>query len=232
MMLTSESSFKRYILHFDPKENSKADVKNIKVIMNHIIKWLPAKPMRKGPTQCLNCGMFGHGISACHRKPKCFLCGEGHEKTKCNFDKDDDNQRIYKCFNCKENNLPHNHKANDIQCPMRIKYVEIKTSSNRKNGRNANANAKSNFTLNVNALPSLPARVPPPLTHSFAEAAKPQRQRFTCNRNVQQVADTNELFTFAEISEIMLNCVNELSKCTNKIEQLKVVANMLGHAFK
>lgn len=79
LMLNADSSFKKYILHFDPKENTKADVKNIKVVLSHIIKWFPAKPRKKGPTQCLNCGMFGHGISSCHRKSKCLLCGEGHE---------------------------------------------------------------------------------------------------------------------------------------------------------
>lgn len=157
-----------------------------------------------------------------------------HETDKFEFDKDDGNQRIFKCFNCKENDLPHNHRANDVQCPMRTKYIEIKTNSNRKNGRNANSNfnANSGFILNANVFPPLRASAPPPLTHSFADAARPQPHRLSNDRNVQNHTDSNELFTFAQISEIMLNCVNELTKCKKKVDQLRVIANVLGHAFK
>lgn len=132
VMLNSPTTFRRYILQFDPKENSKSDIKNIKSVLHHIVKWLPAKPSNRGPTQCLYCGMFGHGISSCHRAPTCFLCGEKHETKNCTFKSDDTDQRVFKCFNCKQRNLPHNHKASDPQCPARIKYIEIKSSASKK----------------------------------------------------------------------------------------------------
>lgn len=84
-MLSSSGSFKKYILQFDPSENPKSDIKNIKVILHHVIRWLPTRPHNKGPTQCLNCGMFGHGVMACFRPPKCSLCGEGHKTDACAF---------------------------------------------------------------------------------------------------------------------------------------------------
>lgn len=229
VMLNSSNSFRRYILCFDPKENSKSDVKNIKTVLNHVVKWLPAKPSNRGPTQCLGCGMFGHGISSCHRSPNCFLCGEKHETKNCTFKSDDTDQRIFKCHNCKSHNLPHNHRANDLQCPMRIKYIEIKANVNKKDSK---YNTVPQYTHSASAFPPLPARAPPPLTHSFADAAKQQQRRSSYTQRDRNDKNENELFTFAEVSEIMLNCVNDLAKCNSKLDQLRVIANMLNYAFK
>lgn len=227
-MLKSEGSFKRYLVLFDPKENSKADIKNIKVILNHIIRWLPAKRINRGPTQCFNCGMYGHGISACFRKPKCILCGGDHISKECSFGESND-QRVFKCHNCRANNLQHNHKANDPQCPSRQKYMEIRASANNK--KKSGQISTPQYVHSNNLFPPLP---PPPLMRTFADAAKPQlqKQRTTNIRQAQSNAHENDLFTFAEISEIMLSCVNELAKCTSKIDQMRVVANMFSYAFK
>lgn len=231
ILLNSTGSFKRYILHFDPKENTKADIKNIRTILNHMVKWLPAKPANRGPTQCLRCGMFGHGISACHRIPNCFLCGEKHETAKCTFNGEGNDQRVFKCHNCKIRNLPHNHRANDPLCPSRIKYIEIESNANQKNAHGA----VSHYTHSNSSFPPLPAHAPPPLTHTFAEAAKQQQRRpsraHTSNHTRSEPID-GELFTFAEISDILLNCVNDLARCTTKIDQLRVIALMLNNAFK
>lgn len=248
-MLNTNGSFKKYILQFDPNENSKSDIKNIKVIMNHVIKWLPTKPHKKGPTQCHKCGMFGHGIMACFRTPRCNLCGEGHESKSCSFNSQEDSQRIYKCHNCKASNLPHNHKADDLNCPMRIKYIEIKNTANKRKSQSA----VKQFQSTAAAFPQLtPAPPPPPLTRSFANVASqhantqfsatngnpfannPNQQ--TCNRHTATdatpYANNNNLFSFAEVSEIMINCVNELQHCTCKLDQIKVIANLLNYVCK
>lgn len=229
VMLNSTNTFRRYILCFDPKENSKTDIRNIKTVLNHIVKWLPAKPSNRGPTQCLCCGMFGHGISSCHRSPNCFLCGDKHETKNCAFKSDDTDQRIFKCYNCKSQNLPHNHRANDPQCPTRSKYIEIKANVNKKGIRN---NTGTQYSISASAFPPLPARAPPPLAHSFADAAKQQQRRSSYTQRDRNERNENELFTFAEVSEIMLNCVNDLAKCNSKLDQLRVIANMLNYAFK
>lgn len=223
-MLKSEGSFKRYLIQFDSMENSKSDVTNIKVILKHIIRWLPAKRINRGPTQCLNCGMYGHGISACFRKPKCSLCGDDHESTKCSFQADANEQRVYKCHYCRANKLPnYNHRANDPQCPARLKYIEIKSNASRKGTRVTS----SQYVHTPTSFPPLPT---PRLTRSFADAAKPQREPTVHRARTNE--DSSELFTFAEISKIMFDCVNDLAQCTNKFDQLKVIANLLSHACK
>lgn len=231
VMLNSSNSFRRYILQFDPKENSKADIKNVKTILYHVVKWLPANPSKKGPTQCLYCGMFGHGLSSCHRTPNCFLCGEKHETKNCTFKNDETEQRIFKCYNCKTRNLQHNHRANDPQCPSRLQYIEIKSNMNKKQIKN---NTAQQFVHAASAFPQLAPQAPqpPPLNKSFADASRQQQQRPNYSQRNHFASNDNELFTFAEVSEIMLNCVNELAVCTNKLDQLRVIANMLNHAFK
>lgn len=231
LMLQSLGVYKRYLVQFDTKENPKSDIKNIKVVLNHIVRWAQAKPRNRGPTQCLKCGMFGHGISSCNRKPKCCLCGEPHETKNCPFNDQSDDQRIYKCHNCKAENLQHNHKANDPLCPTRIKYINIRAKVNNKNTVQS-TNATQQFNAHdSNAFPALPTRYPPPLTQTFADAAKHStKPRAQHTRNPTNTA--NELFTFAEISNIMLNCVNELASCNSKMDQIKVIANLLSYAFK
>lgn len=222
--LKSEGSFKRYLIQFDAKENSKSDVTNIKVILDHIIRWLPAKRINRGPTQCLNCGMYGHGISACFRKSKCSLCAGDHETKVCPFQTDASQQRVFKCHYCRANNLPNfNHRANDPQCPARTKYIEIKSNVSKK----INRVTAHEFTHTPNSFPSLP---PPPLTRSFADAAKTQRELPI--HHTRSNDNSGELFTFAEISKMMFDCVNDLAQCTNKFDQLKVIANLLSHACK
>lgn len=223
-MLKSETSFKRYLIMFDAKENSKSDVTNIKVILNHIIRWLPAKRINRGPTQCLNCGMYGHGISACFRKSKCSLCGGDHETKVCSFQENANDQRVFKCHYCRANNLPnYNHRADDPSCPARSKYIEIKSNVSK----NTKHSAAGQYMHTANSFPPLP---PPPLTRSFADAAKVQREPSVHRTRIND--NSGDLFTFAEISKMMFDCVNDLAQCTNKFDQLKVIANLLSHACK
>lgn len=229
-MLNSTSSFKRYLMQFNPKENTRADVMNVRIISNHVIKWHSAKNNRRGPSQCLKCAMYGHGISACDRKPVCTLCGDGHEAKDCEFGKPENSEQCtFKCFNCKKNKLQFNHKATDPQCPSRQKYIEIRSAANTKKVRPSQQyqHSASNFPP---LRTTLAAPNPPPLTHSFANVAKNRTQQ-QATHNTQLVGD-NDLLSFSEISNILFNCIGELEKCTSKYDQLRVIANLLSNVCK
>lgn len=236
IMFNSNGMYKRYLIHFNPKENSKSEVINVKVILNHVIKWLPVKNNRRGPSQCLRCAMYGHGISTCNRKPICLLCGDSHEAKDCKFGNEENNdQRIFKCHNCKADNLQHNHRANDPQCPARQKYIEIKTAANGKRAQITRQQQQySHEATNFPPLRQLnPAPIPPPLTLSFAHAAKSKPSRLNTGELPQRGnGNENDMFSFAELSNILFSCINELEKCTNKYDQLKVIANLLSNVCK
>lgn len=237
-MLNSVGSNKKYIVQFDPIENSKNDVKNINVILNHVIKWIPYKRRNRGPTQCVNCGMFGHGVSACNRKSNCLLCGESHATKECHFNDNNNEQRVFKCNNCKSNELPFNHRANDPNCPSRLRYIEIKAKSNKRNTQKST----QQFQVTENEFPRMNAHmhsrtnsepstvtVTPHSSRSYAYVAKSPPTQRASNQNSNA---NEELFTFAEISNIMLNCVNELTQCKTKLDQIKVIANLLSNVCK
>lgn len=235
IMLNSNGMFKRYLIHFNPKENSRSDVTNVDLILNHVIKWIPVKNNRRGPAQCLRCAMYGHGITTCNRKPNCLLCGDGHEAKDCKFGNEESNdQRIFKCYNCKASNLQHNHRASDPECPSRQKYIEIKSAANRKRPQVSHQQQYRHEATNFPPIRHSrlhPAPIPPPLTLSFANAAKNNTNRLTINEPLQR-DNGNEMFTFAELSNILFSCINELEKCTNKYDQLKVIANLLSNVCK
>lgn len=204
------------------------------MVLNHIIQWVPYRKRKSGPTQCLNCGMFGHGMATCGRKTICLLCGGNHKSKDCIFINDTNDQRVFKCNNCKINNLPYNHKANDDNCPMRTKYIEIRAAGNR--GVNRPVATRTQQVLNINADAMFP-----PLHTQATSSAQPFKHSYAniaSNQNKQnapapaQPNDGNDLFTFAEISTIMLNCVNELTNCKTKIDQIRVIANLFNYAFK
>lgn len=138
-------SHRLYLLHFNFSDVTLNDVKQIKVIYYHIVRWLSYKPKRRGPTQCWRCLMWGHGKSQCNRKTCCMICGDEHDTKECRHYKPKNDteaaQVVFKCFNCSNRKLPCNHRADDPSCPCRTDYVNI-----RANGRSNNSNSKKKLS--------------------------------------------------------------------------------------
>lgn len=230
---------KLYLLHFNKQAVSMKDLKNIKAVYNHIIKWLPYKPKRRGPTQCFKCSMYGHGASHCHRQDVCMQCGDAHLTSVCplNNTNTPDQTKIYKCFNCARRNLQHNHRANDRNCPFRDSYLEIRNTINHKNGprKLTPKQTQQSQPRTMVTVHSATAPTPPPLQHSFADAVTnkfdsrpPLSQRTASAGERPNVnASENDLFTFEEVSEMLFDSISELSQCKTKLDPLKVVAKLL-----
>lgn len=240
-MFNTKYENKLYLLHFNKNEVSKSDVTNIKVVYNHLIQWRPYRNQKKGPTQCYNCGMFGHGASCCHRPPSCLLCGKNHLTNLCPFSNsnanDDNSQTVYKCINCSRYGDILNHKASDPNCPARGKYLLTKT--NRKNTtQSKNRNSKlGNDKINQNHILTTPlfsdAPTPPLLTKTYAAAVRTSSNQTTQYNNCQNTSNGNDsLWSFEEVTNILLNSLNELSKCKSKFDQVKVIANILQNVCK
>lgn len=217
--IKSNRESKLYLLFFDRNEVSKYDITKIKYVYGHVAKWLPYVRKSRGPTQCFRCGMFGHGMSFCSRKTACLLCGDAHETKSCLFNEQQaTSNAVFKCVNCKMSKLQYNHRADSDECPSRRRYVEIRQNTNSRNNgrRNHVINSSQNATSNINILPS---------TSSFAQIVKQKRP-------APPPSSDSDVWSFEEVSSLLINCLKDLSKCRNKFEQLEVIANLIKHAIK
>lgn len=240
--LTSGKENILYLLHFNKNEVTLNDLRKINVVFSHIIKWLPYKSRKQGPTQCYNCGMFGHGASLCHRTAVCLLCSGDHAMRDCHIKQStvQTDTHVYKCVNCMKRKLQHNHKATDTNCPARTEYIKFRT---KKQTPTAKQPAHSHKSPNVHSARANTTTMTSPL-FSFAQVAKNGPSIFThtntnttppnsANNNTH-TPNTNvngELWSFAEVSQILLNSIDALSKCKNKFDQLKVITNLLSNVI-
>lgn len=240
IMFNTKSFNKLYLCHFNQPNINMRKLKSVKIVHHHIVTWSPYKPKRVGPTQCFKCCMYGHGISSCNRFSVCMLCSGNHTASDCNVITPTTLNPLYKCYNCASANIKHDHRANDTNCPFRAKY-----ELSRNNARNkykhkvpATHGTTRNFSNNANRFVLAPT--PPPLHSSFASVSRANNEQQTqshtqsipINRALytSNLNSSKELWTIAEVTNLLLDSINELKKCTSKLDQLKVIANLLQHA--
>lgn len=132
-MFKTNSQNKLYLCEFNKGEVNMKKINTVKTVYHHIIKWQKFKPKRAGPTQCMRCLMFGHGISSCSRFLACARCGQNHLTRDCTVITSETKNPAYRCFNCASADLPFRHQATDPVCPFRAKYMASVESARSKN---------------------------------------------------------------------------------------------------
>lgn len=208
IIMMGKSTHKLYLLHFKKADVSLQDLRSIRVVYHHhIIRWMPYKPKKRGPTQCWKCLMFGHGQKHCNRAETCMFCGESHKSTVCPLGNNDSNQQstqhVYKCFNCAKQNLPSNHMANDVACPSREQYITIR------------ANARSHHKSQHKQLN------PNPVTLSQQPAAYQRR-----NTNTATPAVSSSKFPV-----IQNNFLRKKSYATDRLDQTPSTSKQFGRSY-
>lgn len=243
-MFNTKSSSKLYLCHFDKADTNMKILNTVKVVYSHIVNWQPFKPKKPALTQCFRCTMYGHGASTCVRYAVCMLCAGEHLTNECNVINPNTENPVYKCFNCACNGLPHNHKACDVLCPLRTKYTASKEHTrNKSRNSTTSKQTNNNFTQSNDEHRYVRAPQPEPLRMSYAAAtaqsnshsqnSKTQHTKSssTQNRNIHSTSNANnDLWSFTEVAQIMLQCIDELKQCQTKFDQLTVIANLLSHA--
>lgn len=249
IMFNTKSSSKLYLCHFKKSEVNMKLLNTIKTCYHHIIKWQPYKPSRKGPTQCYRCMLYGHGISQCKRFAVCSLCSGNHLTNTCTVISKTTENPVYKCYNCASAGLTaHNHKATDPDCPYRAKY-----ESAIKNARDKSKRTHQTNSIQANAPQSEPhndnhyvcAPAPPPMSASYAHTARfshtntrPHTNTSSSRTQPNIAPDTQQsptasegnVWTISEVADLLLNSITELKACKTKLDQLKVIANLLQNA--
>lgn len=217
-----------YLFHFNKKDITMEVLHKVKVVNHTIVKWAPYSPKFKGPTQCRLCTMYGHGAENCNRNKICGYCASNeHESKNCGMCLANANTTtnvtgaLYKCYSCSTQNVPSNHPATDPSCPARAQYLSIRK---RMSARNSIRSTSIN-TTKVNIPQTVPQieHIPAVANTSYAAAIKQPPP--TNNNNA-------ELFSISESFNIFNGAVAQLTQCTTKIDQLKVIVSLLEYAVK
>ena len=129
-MTTADNAL--YVAEFSRAKVSKKKILGIKYLNGICINWRNNVSKRNGPTQCTKCAMFGHGAANCHRQQRiCLLCADPrHDMSECPL-KENENAN-FKCFNCKSKGLRSDHRANDLSCPKRKEYMQLRQNITKK----------------------------------------------------------------------------------------------------
>lgn len=243
-MKTKSATQHLFIVYFAAKTMKLDTLKQTKALGNVIVKWTPYSNSRNGPTQCNTCQLYGHGSKNCNLPPRCLLCAGSHSKSNCPASKKD--QFTPRCCLCNGS-----HQSNHVECPKRTSYItmRLETSGRYKQHQTPNRNtashqassntqpqqnnvnrpnAWSSLFKNFSQPPPSSSPPPPPPAHNLSNLH--QSPANTTGSSHQQHQQNNDLFTMEELINISNELINELSKCTTKIQQFQVV-NQLAIKF-
>lgn len=210
-----------YKVQFVRKNFNPKSLNNVQTISSVIVSWKKYKSRKNNnPTQCWNCLMYGHGGEHCHRKPACMICAQQHHSSECPLTKQQKTPAVFSCFNCKKHGYDRSdHSANDINCPLRSQYLETRARATNRNSRVTRAN-QHNAAMFSNVM----------RTNSNNNANN--------NHNIgndlsyaDQLRARNDLFSVDELFDIFTTALDDLQRCTTKIQQIQVVMSMVKYAY-
>lgn len=221
-----------YVLYF---KNNSVNLNHLRLkrsVLNVIVKWNFYKA-KKGPTQCNNCLMFGHGGRNCHLKPRCRHCGDNHEAESCatfnsSIELASTVTFIPKCCNC-----GGNHPGNHSECIKRDEFINIKKHISVKNNyTKTDPPARSAYVNNPSDYPAISkARGFVPVTQRSLHQSFSQPSTSGAHANLFKEtsvnSSANDLFTADELIEFTNSLLYSLKECKNKIEQCQVVSALV-----
>lgn len=209
-----------YKVQFLRKNFNPSYLHSVKTIQNVIVSWKKSKPRNNNkPTQCWNCLMYGHGGENCNRRPACMICANQHHTNDCPFNKNDKRPAVFSCFNCKKFGKERtDHSANDVNCPL---YLEVREKATNKQtrkvaARRRNSNVVNEYSQSTNR----------DISNNFYHQSENRRSYAD-----QVRSNHSDLFSIDELFSIFTSALDELSKCTSKVQQMYVVMSMVKHAY-
>lgn len=214
-----------YKVQFTRNSFNPSSLRNIKSICNVIVTWKRHKPKRnEKPTQCWNCLMYGHGGEHCNRRSACMICANNHKSDDCPLNKSDKRLVAFTCFNCKKNGETRfDHSANDVNCPWRAHYLEARAKATTNNhAKRQTPKRRNSFVNNVSEYPSINGTIPSSRNLQCGNQA---------SYSQQLKSNKSGLFNIDELFEIFTSALDDLSRCTNKVQQIQVVMNMVKYAY-
>ncbi|XP_046805480.1 uncharacterized protein LOC124419548 [Lucilia cuprina] len=221
----SSSNNAVYKVQFTRKTFNPESLKKIRTISNVIISWKKYKPKNDKPTQCWNCLMYGHGGEHCFRLPACMICANDHHTKDCPYNSNDKSPAAFSCFNCKKYGKERiDHSANVINCPLRSLYLETRARATSKSfQRNNRRNQSDTFHYNNADFPNIVSNTVNNNKNNNVFHNKPTY--------ANQLKSNNDIFSIDELFDIFSKTMEDLSRCTSKVQQIQVVMSMVKYAY-
>lgn len=226
-----------YLVYFGNKSTKLSELKTSKYILNIVVSWSPYIASRKGPTQCNNCQLHGHGSKNCNLPPRCSKCAGKHESATCLRDNFPQPEQTYVCCLCGDA-----HSSRDRNCPKRINYIKMKLSrSSSKPNHSSNQNHsdqrfhqqapheqhslqqashQQHFTRSDAEFPALKVHQGRKFSDWFTQS-QPNPPQIEVNRN----GDV-ELFTTQQLLELTTELISNLRACRTKMDQFQVITKL------
>lgn len=208
-------------------------------ILYYKVTWEASRKRNTGPTLCNKCSMFGHGAANCARAPVCSACAGAHPVSDCQTASNSNEDTtaappIYNCANCAVRKLKSDHRADDPTCATKALLIAAR-------------NEQKPPSKTGPEWPKLPEKTRAPngqrnqrqSQHDHQAAQRPQpspaafswrgyKEATASDPRAQPSNTSSDIFSPHEIIDIMLNAIDEIAACNSKIQQLRVVTNLLS----
>lgn len=201
-----------FVLSFQKGKMNLNKLRLCQYLMHHRVTWEAYTSLKRGPTRCHKCQLFGHGSRNCNLPRKCPMCAQPHEMEKCPLVNENgylNESATPKCANCNGD-----HPVTSRNCPKLIEYQAIQE---RINNRSSRTNRRQPAPVSSpTEYPSLPQRpiidltAPPPNTPS----RPPQGL---------QLPESSNLLSAEEILQITEELINGLRSCKTGTDQFRIV---------
>lgn len=205
-----------YFVNFKPNTVNLGLLKKIKAINHTIVTWFKPSNRTRGPTQCKNCFMYGHGMRNCNLPKICIKCGiKDHAADQCNA-------QSAKCVNCGKN-----HQADDASCDNRKTFIEMRTKLSAANNKKKKTQTQPEIAVTDASFP-LPPKSQRNAVEQSAKWPFSFGKRVTFNNMASPSTGTsvpprNDLFSTEEIMAITKDVFAGLRMANSKEEQLEVI---------
>lgn len=198
-----------YMLSF-PKDGPKlSDLRKISSIAYVMVKWDVAKRLKRGPTQCRNCQIWGHGSSHCHLPARCVHCAEHHSSEDCNGANKPAFVNI--CCNCGQK-----HPADFVECSGRNKYIEFRNRTNHKALQAQRPHHPQGPKWSI-------APQPQPLSASFANVAQHGSPANKTSPPINASVNNDQMPSGAEILAIVTDIFQSTRSCRTRAELMQTI---------
>lgn len=188
-------------------EKSKiSDLLKIKYLLHTVVRIRRYIQTHRGPIQCSNCHLHGHGEKNCHLQPRCPNCGEEHNITDCKSE-------TIKCCNCNGN-----HQATNKDCSARINFIAMKQNLSRKPKTRQIQQKRPVFNYEKD-FPSFSKSTTFNPVYNWGSTKHHQQPQTVDD-------DLDSLFNLEEIMTITRDVLTSLKSCKNKIDQFETITRL------